>query len=161
MAKLSDFRADTNAINDGVWTRVSEANYGDLEILSRGFTDEFIDSQNAMMMKAAAKHAPPGTPLTDRQSYIPNSVMRTINAELLRRHLVLDVRNLLDDAGNAVPVAKFHEMLGDMKYGRLARACWEAAGSVSLRSAEELETAMGNLPGDSGSNSTGGNSGHG
>ncbi len=149
--RLSEFRVDTHALNDGIWIRVSEATYGDLEILSRGFTDEFIDAQGATLTRAAERYG-------GERTRIPNSDMRILNADLLRRYLVIDVRNLTDDNGEPVSIAEFHQMLSDQAYGRLARACWEAAGRVSTQSLSQLDAASGNSARPSRPNSNGANS---
>jgi hypothetical protein len=137
MARLSEFRVDSRAIADGAWVRVDEALYGDLDILTRGFTDDFIDAQTARLARAA-------TPYGGNQEKIPNAERRKINASLLRDFLVLDVRNLLDDADQPVSVQAFHGMLDDPAYYRLARACFEAAGRVSSQSEDQLRHALGN-----------------
>jgi hypothetical protein len=137
MARLQDFRSDTRAIADGAWIRVDEAMYDDLEILTRGFTDAFVDAQNRRLAKAAQ-------PFNGDQTRIPNAVRRAINAGLLKDYLVLGVRNLLDEHDQPVTLEAFLEMLGDPAYARLARACFEAAGQVSVKSAEQLEAAAGN-----------------
>lgn len=147
MVDLAEFQTDTRAINDGTWVRVNEALYGDLEILTRGFTDAFVDANNARMSKAAAD-------FNGDRTMIPNSKLREINASLLEDHLVVDVRNLVS-AGNPVPVAEFHSMLYDPAYGKLARACWEAAGRVTTRSVAQVGAARGNLPSPSASGSNG------
>jgi hypothetical protein len=148
VAVLRDFRTDTRAIRDGTWVRVNEALYGDLEILTRGFTDEFVDANKARTRHAAARYG--GDP-----ERIPNSEMRDLNAGLLREYLVLDVRNLLDDDGEVVKIAEFHGLLGDPAYGQLARACWDAAGRVSTMSAAQLEESVKNSLRLSKSNSNG------
>jgi hypothetical protein len=138
MAKLQDFRSDTRAIADGAWVRVDEAMYDDLEIMTRGFTDGFVDAQNRRLAKAAQ-------PFNGDQGRIPNAIRRAINAGLLKDFLVLDVRNLLDEHEQPVTCDAFVEMLADPAYARLARACFEAAGKVTVLNAEQIEHASGNL----------------
>jgi hypothetical protein len=138
MARLSEFRVDSRAIADGAWVRVDDALYGDLEILTRGFTDEFVDAQTARLARAANAY-------NNDQTRIPNAERRKINASLLRDFLVLDVRNLTDDDGHAVACDAFHAMLDDPAYFRLARACFEAAGRVSTQSEAQLRAAQGNF----------------
>jgi hypothetical protein len=148
VAALRDFRIDTRAIQDGAWIRVNESLYGDLEILTRGFTDEFVDANKQRTKHLASRYGGD----SDR---IPNADMRELNASLLREYLVLDVRNLTDDDGEVVKAAEFHGLLGDPAYGQLARACWDAAGRVSTQSAEQLEGAVKNSHRLSRSNSNG------
>jgi hypothetical protein len=147
MVSLSEFRSDTRAINDGVWIRVNEASYGDLEIKSRGFTDDFVDAQNTRLGKAAEAY-------NGDRTRLPNSELRKINASLLEDFLVLDVRNLTD-GDQVVPVAVFHTMLYDPAFNRLSRACWEAASRVTTRSEAQIKAASGNSHAPSGFTSTG------
>ncbi len=150
MADLKEFQVDTRAIADGVWIEVNPAAYGDLEILSRGFTDEFVDAQNRKMTNAAEQYS------GDR-AQITNSQLRSINASLLEDYLVVNVRNLTS-SGQPVPVEDFHSMLYKPEFHRLARACWEAAARVTTRSVAQIETAKGNSPARSESGSAGANS---
>jgi hypothetical protein len=137
MAKLSMFTSDTRAINDGTWIRVNEALYGDLDILTRGHTDEFIDAQNARLRQAAQ-------PYNNDPDRVPNAVRRDLNASLLRDYLVLDVRNLVDDDDAPVSKDQFIAMLDQPDYSKLARACWDAAARVTALSKEQLDAAKGN-----------------
>ena len=138
MAKLSAFRSDRKAIVDGAWVRVNEALYDDLEILTRGFTDEFVDAQTLRLQRAAEPYA-------GDQTRIPNALRREVNAGLLRDYLVLGVRNLIDDdTGDPVTLDAFLTMLDDPQYFRLNRASFDAAGRVTTQSAKQIEHAMGN-----------------
>lgn len=137
MATLKNFRKDTRAINDGAWVRVNEAIYDDLEILTRGFTDEFVDAQNRRMAYAAERY-------NGDRGQIPNAVQRDINAALAREFLVLDVRNLTDDDGTPLGLDAFLATLNDPAYLDLARACFDAASQVSRRAALQLKAAVGN-----------------
>lgn len=155
MAKLSQFRSDTRALNDGMWVLVDPAAFDDLEILSRGFTDAFIDAQTQKIAKAAR---PYGYPREGSREKIPNSEMRQINAELLRDFLILDVRNLYDEAGEPVSIKDFHAMLFSQAFDRLSSACWQAAGKVTTASTMAQESAVGNSPKPSETSSNGENS---
>lgn len=137
MAKLSDFRSDTRAIQDGAWVRVNEAIYDDLDIRTRGYTDDFVDAQTARLTRAAE-------PYGGDRDRIPNAIRRTINANLLREFLVLDVRNLADDDGKPLTQEAFLLLLDNPAYHRLSRACFEAAGRVTTQSAAQVEAAVGN-----------------
>jgi hypothetical protein len=138
MAKLSSFLIDTRATADGAWIRVNEALYDDLEILTRGYTDEFVDAQAARQRKARMD-------LTlSENDPLPNAVARKLNASLLRDFLVLDVRNLTADDGSAVTIEEFHAMLDQPEAQRLARACWDASAKASVRTKEQADAALGN-----------------
>lgn len=137
MAKLSDFRSDSKAISDGVWVLVDPVMFDDIEILSRGYTDDFIDAQNAMIRKYAQRY-------NGDKERITNAQYREINATLMREYLVVDVRGLLDDKDTPVTVAGFHEMLFKNEYTRLARAVWEAAGRVTMLTDSHRKAAEGN-----------------
>lgn len=137
MAKLSDFRTDTRAIKDGAWIRVNAALYDDLEIQTRGYTDDFIDAQARRLARAAE-------PFGGDQTQIPNAVRRQVNAGLLREFLVLGVRNLNNDAGEPVTLDEFLAMLDDPAYYRLSRAAFEAAGRVTTQVGAQVTAAVGN-----------------
>lgn len=136
MAKLANFRVDTRAINDGAWIRVGPE-YDDLEILSRGFTDDFLDAQEARLQKAAQAY-------NGDQAKIPNGERRSINASLLEDFLILDIRNMVDELGKVVEIKDFHSMLYEPDYSMLSRACWLSAGRVTNTSAEKLKSQLGN-----------------
>lgn len=137
MASLSDFVTDPRAMKDGLWVRVDSA-FGDLEILSAGFTDEFLDAKTELEYAAAER-------LNVQQGRaLPNAEQRRINAELLERFLIKDVRNLSDDKGEPVPVAEFHRFMYLPTHTKLAAAAWRAAGRVSNMTARQLEEAVGN-----------------
>lgn len=137
MAKLSDFRSDSKAISDGLWVLVDEVMFDDIEILSRGYTDEFIDAQNAMIRKWARRY-------NGDKERITNAEYRDINATLMREYLVIDVRGLNNDDDKPVTVTEFHEMLFKNEYTKLARAVWEAAGRVTMRTDSQRLAAEGN-----------------
>lgn len=145
MAKLSAFRSDTKSIQDGMWIRVDEMLYDDIEILTRGYTDEFVDAQTARLARAAI-------PFGGDQARLPNATRRQINAQLLREFLVLDVRNLKNDDGTDVTIGDFLDLIADPAYYRLSRACFDAAARVTAQSADQLAAAVGNsanaLPGN-------------
>jgi hypothetical protein len=137
MAKLSAFRSNTRAIADGAWVRVNEALYDDLDILTRGYTDEFVDAQTLRLQRCAE-------PYQGDQTRIPNAVRRGVNAGLLRDFLVLGVRNLLDDDGSEVTRDEFLAMLEDPAYYRLNRACFDAAARVTTQAGDQIKAAEGN-----------------
>lgn len=139
MVKLSTFRSDTRAINDGVWVRVDERNFGDLEVLSRGNTDDYIDA-------AADRWAKAAEPYGGDRSRIPNSEGRRIAASLLEDFLVLDVRNLTDDDGNVVDVQAFRAILYEPAFQKLFDACWQAVRKVNTRSDRQMGEAEKNSP---------------
>ena len=135
--KLSALLTDTRAINDGTFVRVDELAFGDLEICTRGYTDDYVDAQAARLVQAAQE-------FNGDQRRIPNARLREINAGLLRDFLVLDVRNLDKDDGTPVTKDEFVAMLADPAAQRLSRACFAAAARVSARSVEQSKAAAGN-----------------
>lgn len=137
MAKLSSFRADTAAINDGVWIRVDETLYDDLEIFSRGQTDAYVDAAAARTRKAAE-------PYNGDATRIPNAALREVNASLLRDFLVIDVKNLSDDAGQPVTKEAFLDLLDKPEMNRLAQACWAASRRVTSMTKVQADDALGN-----------------
>jgi hypothetical protein len=135
LVSLREFRTDTKAVNDGEWVPLRQ--YGDLEIQSRGFTDDFVDAQTERLAKAAE-------PYQNNAARVPNSALRQLNASLLEDHLIIGVRNLVDENGEPVTLQAFHALLYDPAYNKLMRACWDAAQSISTRSLAQLDAARGN-----------------
>ena len=136
MAKLSQLKQDHAAITEGEWIRVGDE-YDDLEILTRGITDLYLDAQAAKQRRAAVGFGGD----VDR---LPVAIRRKINVECLIAHVVLDVRNLTDDAGQPVSFAQFKELLHDRDYTPLVSACFLAASQVGRRTAADIEEASGN-----------------
>jgi hypothetical protein len=145
MARLKEFQSDQKAIDEGEWVLPGEAVYGDLEIKTRGFSDQFKEARARRWAKASAAYN--GT--------VPEALGRKINAELLADFLILDVRNLTHDSGEPVTVAEFRKMLLLPEWDRLARACWDAAAMVTNRSMAQREDAAGNSSRPSGIGSIG------
>lgn len=140
MAKLKSLLTDIVAINDGMWVTVNPALYDDLQIKTRGFTDQFVDAQQARFLKAK-------TDLNLREvDPLPNAVGRKINARLAQDFLVLDVRGLEDEDGQTVGVEPFKKMLENENASRLVRAVFEAAGRVSSKTMESQVIEVGNSP---------------
>jgi hypothetical protein len=135
--ELNELLSDLRAIRDGVWVKVDPALFGDLEIKSRGHSDEFIDAQAAMSRKARLDLG------LNADDPLPNATQRQINADLLRKFLVLDVRNLTR-GGEPVAVEEFHGMLSQENAVRLSRACWLAAAKASSRTMKLEEADTGN-----------------
>lgn len=136
MAKLSQFRTDSRAINEGEWIRVGDE-YDDLEIRTRGFTDAYFDAQAARQRRAAVGFG-------GDVSKIPSALRRQINVEALIAHVVLDVRNLNHDDDRPVTKDEFADLLRDADYSELVVACFRAAGQVGQRRQADLEDAVGN-----------------
>ena len=136
MAKLSQLKHHHAAITEGEWIRVGDE-YDDLEILTRGITDLYLDAQAAKQRRAAVGFGGD----VDR---LPVAIRRKINVECLIAHVVLDVRNLTDDAGQPVSFAQFKELLHGRDYTPLVSACFLAASQVGRRTAADLEEASGN-----------------
>jgi hypothetical protein len=137
MAKLSAFRTDSAAIKGGEWIRVGEE-YDDLEILTRGITDEYLDAQATRQRRAA-------NGFNGDVSKIPSAIRRAINVECLVLHTVIDLRNLQHDDGAPVTLAQFQDLLRNPDYGDLVVACYKAAGQVGVRRKADSEEASGNF----------------
>jgi len=136
MAKLSAFKTNSDAINQGEWVRPGEE-YDDLEVRVRGFTDAYYDAQAAKLRRAAV-------PFGGDISKIPSALRRQINVDCLNAHVVLDVRNLKGDDGKDIKVDQFRELLRDPDYAELVIAVYKAAGRVGQQRAADLEDAAGN-----------------
>lgn len=137
--ELSEFATDTHAMKDGLWVLVDPAKYGELEILACGFTDEMIDAR-AEMEHGAAERLNIDLARNER---LPNAEQRRINATLLERYLVKDIRGLTNK-GEPVTVQEFHRLMYLPGYENLSAAAWQAARRISTTTASQMETARGN-----------------
>ena len=136
MAKLSTLKQDHSAITEGDWIRVGDE-YDDLEVFTRGITDLYLDAQAAKQRRAAVGFGGD----VDR---LPVAIRRKINVDCLIAHVVLDVRNLTDDAGQPINFTQFKELLYDRDYTPLVSACFLAASQVGRRIKLDVDEAVGN-----------------
>jgi len=148
--EIDEFVTSTRAMKDGMWVLVDEAKYGNLEIFACGFTDEMIDARADLEYAAADRL---NVDLS-RNERLPNAEQRKINATLLERYLVKDVRGLTK-GGQPVSVDEFHRLMYLPGYEALAGAAWQAARRISTTTASQMEQAMGNSLKVSTSNSNG------
>lgn len=134
---LKEFETDSSVINDGKFVKVD--GYEDLEIKTRGYTDQFLDARTRRLKKAAEK-------CDGDIDLIPNAERRKINAELLRDYLVLDVKGVWHDKDkqHAVTAEEFRALMGDPRYDRLTSACWRAVGQVQVVATHQQQDAEGN-----------------
>jgi hypothetical protein len=151
MAKLALFRIDGRAVREGEWVSVEE--YGDLEILTRGFGDEYTDAQARRQRQAAKAFGGD----TDK---LPVKIRRQINIECLIAHVVRDVRNLEHDDGTPVAFPEFCDLLRDPDYPGLLLASFQAAAQVGARREIDIEEAVPPLAPSSGTGSSGGDTAH-
>jgi CTP:molybdopterin cytidylyltransferase MocA len=138
MARLSNFKIDSKAVQAGAWVSPGDE-YDDLQILTRGFTDAYTDARSAKMRRAAVQ-------FNGDQAKIPNATSRAITVDCLESHVLLDVRNLADDAGAPVLFPAFCDLLRNPDYADLLTACIKAAGQVGVRKVVDLEDALPNSP---------------
>jgi hypothetical protein len=136
MAKLTAYKSDLKKMNEGTWVELPD-DFGDIQILTRGFTDAYMDARQARMRRAATKF---GGDL----NRIPQAEVRAILAELLVQHCVLGVRNLEDQDGNPVPFDLFCELIQEEAYKDLYGACLAAANIVSNEREADLAEAKKN-----------------
>lgn len=147
MAKLSAFRTNSRAIIEGEWIGVPE--FGDLEILTRGFGDAYTDAMALRQRRAAVGLAGDTTKL-------PAAIRRAININCLIEFVLLDVRNLTDDDGERpIEFPEFCELLRNPDFETLVVACLQAAAQVGQRQRVDLEEAAGPLAQHSGIRSNG------
>ncbi|HEY0184124.1 MAG TPA: hypothetical protein VGC09_15050 [Rhodopila sp.] len=137
MARLNAFKVNASAIESGEWIKPGEE-YDDLEIKTRGYTDSYFDAQAQRMRRAAL-------PFNGDINKVPVAVARDIRIECLIKHMLLDVRGLVDDAGAPVTFDAFCGLLRDPNYGQLAVACMTAAALVGRLSAQDRADASGNF----------------
>lgn len=136
MAKLKDFRRNSQAFEEGEWVRVADE-FDDLEVKVRGYTARYHDLRNAKMRRAA-------TPYNGDVSRIPSAIADAIVLECLLACIFLDVRNLEDEHGKPVTREGFIELLRDPDYRQLVNAVLVAAGKVGQMNELEKADAEGN-----------------
>jgi len=142
MAILRNFKQDSQAIENGEWVPVG-GDFDDLEIQTKGMTDQYFDLQAAKLNKAARS-------MGGDVTRIPGKVRRQITVDCILSSLFMDVRNLYhDDAKKPVSKDEFADLLRDPDYMELVVAVMRAAGKVGQSRAEDVEEAVGNLRGSS------------
>lgn len=141
MATLRNFKQDSQAIENGEWVLVG-GEFDDLEVHTKGMTDQYFDLQAAKLNKAARS-------VGGDVNRLPGKVRRQITVDCIINTLFLDVRNLYHDDEKKEPVTKeeFIELLRDPDYMELVVAVMRAAGRVGQARAEAVEEAVGNLKG--------------
>jgi hypothetical protein len=136
MARLSSFKIDSKAREQGEWVSPGDE-YGNLEILTRGFTDSYTDARAAKVRRAAMQFG-------GDASKIPSAVSRAISVDCMIAHVLLGVRGLEDDTGQPVEFAAFVGLLRDPDYGDLFVAAVRAASMVGMRKVADINDALGN-----------------
>lgn len=136
MAKLKDFRRNSQAVEDGEWVRVADE-FDDLEVKVRGYTARYHDLRNAKMRKAAVA-------VGGDQSRVPAATADAIVLECMLAHIFLDVRNLEDEHGSPVTREGFIDLLRNPDYRQLVNAVLVAAGKVGQMNEDEKVEAAGN-----------------
>jgi len=134
MARLNSFRVDSRLIEQGEWVSPGEE-YDDLEILTRGLTDQYSDARAAKLRRAALRYG-------GDVNKLPGSITRDITVECMIDHVLLDVRHLSDEDGNPIDFAGFKELLRNPDYSDLVIAALKAAaivGTQRIRNAEDAE----------------------
>lgn len=133
MAKLKNFKRDmAKALDSGEWVRVGDE-YDDLEIQTRGFTDEYTDMRNALLRRTAVqRYRGDLTKVTTAES-------RDITIDCIAAKSILGVRNLIDDDGQPVTLAAFVDMLRDPDYSDLFTAALVACANVGRARTADAE----------------------
>jgi hypothetical protein len=137
MAKLSNFRRDSAAIEAGEWVELPE--WDNLRIRTRGFSNAYKDAMALRRRRAAMAYG-------GDEARIPASVMRNITIEGLIKDLLLDVADLTDGEGRPVSFEEFCSLLRNPDYEELGYACIDAASRVGKRQGYDMEDAAGPLP---------------
>jgi hypothetical protein len=136
MVKLLKLRRDAQKINDGEWVRPGEE-FEDLELKIRGYTFEFTDARAERFRAAARKYGGDIAKVKGKESH-------AIVVSTIKDYLLLDVRGVVDQDGTPIDVDKFKELLSDMNFQMLVRACIEAAGQVGQERLDEDGNALKN-----------------
>lgn len=137
MARLSAFKVDSKKIESGEWVKPGE-DWDDLEILTRGHTDKFIDSQAGRLRRAAKS-------MGGETEKLSLAIKRAVLIDCLIEFCLLDVRGLSDDEGNKITFDQFTELLRSGDYPSLVTAAIFAAAQVGNKRSAEIEEAVKNL----------------
>lgn len=135
--RLKDVVKNSAAIKNGEWVALGEE-FGEVEVLTRGLTDPFLDAQAAKQRQAAKGFG-------GEVARLPVATRRKINIDCLNKHVLLDVRGLTDDEGRALTIDEFKDLLYDPAYEELVTACFLAAKQVGERRDDDLGDAAGNF----------------
>jgi hypothetical protein len=138
MASLTAHRTNTAAVKAGEWVPLGP-DYGDIEIFTRGQTDDYLDAQ-ATRQRTAARGFNGDT------TRLPVAIRRAINIGLLLEMMLMDVRNLTEEptaeekaaalaekrkpVGRTIEIEEFKEMLRSPDWAEVAGACFAAAERV-------------------------------
>jgi hypothetical protein len=136
MAVLTAFRTDSTKIKQGDWVSPGDE-YDDLEILVRGYTDEYADERAKRFRKLASRYQ------GDIRN-VPAARQRQTVIDLMIDFLVLDVRGLCHPNGEKIGIDEFKQLLRDPDYQELVNACQKAAASVGVITKSEDEDAVKN-----------------
>lgn len=136
MVKLLKLRRDAQKVQDGEWIRPGEE-FEDLELKIRGYTFEFTDARAERFRAAARKYGGDINKVKGKESH-------AIVVSTIRDYLLLDVRGVQDQDGNPVTVEVFGQLLGDLNFQLLVKACIDAAGQVGQEKIEDDEIAVKN-----------------
>ncbi|WP_376959634.1 hypothetical protein ABNQ39_06930 [Azospirillum sp. A26] len=134
MANLASLKRSSTALTTGAWKRPDPDL--DLQILTRGYTDEYQDAQASKQRKAAKGFG--GDP-----EKLPVALKRSINIECLIKHCLIDVK-MKDDDGAPVTFEEFCDTIRDPDFSELATAAFTAAGMVSADREADAKEAEGN-----------------
>lgn len=133
MAKLKNFKRNlSQAYDAGEWVRVGDE-YEDLEIQTRGFTDEYTDMRNALLRRTAVQKYRGDT------SKITTAENRDITIDCIASKSLLGIRNLVDDDMQPVTLPAFIEMLRDPDYSDLYTAALVACANVGRARAADAD----------------------
>lgn len=133
MAKLSSFKRNvSSAAKNGEWVRLGDA-YDDLEILSRGFWDEYTDARNLAVRNLSVRR------YKGDAFKITTAENRDIVVDCLADKVLMNVRGIVDDNGQDVPLAAFIGFLRDPDYSELYNAVCNACGNVGAVKALDNE----------------------
>ncbi|MBP2302520.1 hypothetical protein [Azospirillum picis] len=134
MANLASRKRSSTAYTAGVWKRPDPDM--DLQILTLGMGDDYLDMQAAKQRKAAKGFG------GDTEK-LPAAMKRKINIECLIACCIRDVK-FKDDDGNDVSFEEFLEFLRDPEYPDISNAAFTAATMATADREADAEEAEGN-----------------
>jgi hypothetical protein len=146
MAKLSVVTA-VEIAPEGDWIAPG-GDMDDIEFLTVGFTDRYIDAQAVAHRRLARAYG-------DDIGRVPVAALRKVNLECLLKHAVFGIRNLKDENDQEVTWEQAKKMVFEARFKPLGDGMFAAARLAGSRRAVDLEDAEGNSGKSSGTSSNG------
>ena len=135
--KLSAVRRDPSVFKSGEWVHLPGDEFDGAAILTRGFTDAYMNAKNAAFRRVSSAYG--------GAEKVPVEKNREVVINAMVDHVLLDVRGIEDDAGQPITLDAFVACLRDQpSYEYLYTAVIAATAMAGVKRAADIEEAAGN-----------------